>query len=339
MNQSDSGIENPSREPFNKNVSQIRDQTITSLVGFYFSSIIVAVIVTTIQIWVPARLGISGISKDILAPVVAAIGVTFSYGFIKDKIAAEFDAGTKSLESEVEKKSFEKNQKILEDNRKVLEDNRKVLEQIDESNIKYYSDFKYLAYIKPIMGFNKLRLFEVSSKLTQECGQDNSAFEKQLDIELEGNKNTREVRHLVHSLSDDFLQQLAIEGIAEALHLEPDDASERTNLGNDLRPLRVDIYAYLSAWLICSIDNDMGVLMPMDCIGMEYKGEGNIPDKETYKNVIQAIREIIDKDKYVTFIDYPGDEPLLILVKSTIIDYLGQFIDLIDKYPLGAVEF
>ena len=98
MNQSDSGIENPSWEPFNKNVSHIRDQTITSLVGFYFSSIIVAVIVTTIQIWVPARLGISGISKDILAPLVAAIGVTFSYGFIKDKIAAEFDAGTKNLE-------------------------------------------------------------------------------------------------------------------------------------------------------------------------------------------------------------------------------------------------
>jgi hypothetical protein len=324
MNQSDSRIENPSWEPFNKNVGQSRDQTITSLVGFYFSSIIVAVIVTTIQIWLPARLGISGISKDILAPLVAAVTVTFSYVSIKDKIAAEFDAGTKHLENE-----FEKNEKILEDNQKILE-------QIDKSTIKYALDFKYIAYIKPIMGFKELPLSEVSSKLTIERGENVSAFEKKLDKRLEESKNIREVRYKIHSLTNEFLEKLAFGGIMVALGLKTKDANERMKSGNDLHFLSLDIYAYLSAWLICSIDNDTGTPMSIDPIGMRYTTGDNLPDKETYKNVIQVIKKIIVDGNYKKIICYQHtSDPLSSdFVKCTIVDYLDKLINLIKNYPI-----
>jgi hypothetical protein len=327
MDQSDSAIEKPSREPFNKDVSQIRDKTITSLVGFYFSSIIVAVIVTTIQIWVPARLGISGISKDILAPVVAAIGVTFSYGFIKDKIAAEFDAGTSDIKRAVKAEFFE--------------DKQKMLEQINGLDIKYALDFKYLAYIKPSLSPNELRLQDISPVLRKEYLEDTSStFESKLNAKLESNKTTREASYIIAHLPDTFLHQIAVEGIARALDSEFDDVIEQTYLGNKLYPLRTDISVYLTAWLICSIDNDMGEPMPIDYIGMRYTGEGNVPSKEIYKKVIRAIVKIIAEGEYKVSKYYPDDDPLSSeSVRNKINDCLKQLINLIEKYPSEEVEF
>jgi hypothetical protein len=322
MNQPDSAIEKSSWKTFNENVSQIRDKTINRLLGLCFFYIIVAVITTTIQIWVPVRFGTLGISKDTLTPLVAAIGLTFGYGFIKDRIAEAFDAGTGDIKDEVEKR--------------LHEDNRKVLEKIDESTIKYNSDFKYLAYIKPIISFDELQSSEVSSKLTKERGDNVSAFEKKLDIKLEESKNIREVRYKIHSLTNEFLKKLAFFGIVKALGLEIEDADKKTKPGGKFRFLSLDVYAYLSAWLICSIDNDTDDVMPIAYIGMRHTNEDNVSNKETYKKVIQAIRNIIIDGSYTDIYCYRDTNDALSFapLRKKVVDRLDELIDLIENHPV-----
>lgn len=309
-----------------KNIVQTREQTITHLLWFYLFSVSLAFFSAVIQIWgIPAKWGISGATKDILGPLSTVIAVKLSYDFIRDVIATEFDAATKRLEDETKVR--------------LLEDIQKIREQIDNSSIKQNLDIKYLAYLKRTLGAEKLQLQEVSSRLKEEYSENRSAFENKLDEDFVGNKTIREVRCTIHNLTDEFLQQLAVKGIADALGLDIMHAIERTNSGNDLCSLRVDIYAYLSAWLICSIDNDIGLPMPIQPIGMRYTRGGNTPDKETYKNVIQAIKKIIADGRYTKFKYYPSSDPLSSnFVKSTIINYLDQFIDLIEKYPLEVVK-
>jgi hypothetical protein len=116
MNQSDRATEQPSSEK----ISQLREESINQLVRLYFYSVILVVLAATIQIWLPARLGISGVQKDILGPLIAAIGVTFSYSFIKDTISAKFDADTERIESEAEKNHLRRIGKYLRITRKYL---------------------------------------------------------------------------------------------------------------------------------------------------------------------------------------------------------------------------
>jgi hypothetical protein len=309
-----------------KNLVQTREQTITHLLWFYLVSVSLAFFSAVIQVWgIPAQWGMSGAAKDILGPLSAAIAVKLSYDFIRDVIATEFDAATKKLEDEV--------------NARLLEDIKEIREKIDNSHIKQSLDVKYLAYLKQTLGAEKLHLQEVSSSLKEEYSENRSEFENKLDKDFEDSRKIREVRCIIHELTEEFLQQLAVKGIADALGLEIKEANERTNSGNDLCSLRVDVYAYLSAWLICSIDNDIGLLMPIQPIGMRYTRGSNIPDKETYKNVIKAIEKIIVDGRYKTFKYYPDSDPLSSRsLKSTIINYLDKIIDLIEKYPLEAVK-
>jgi hypothetical protein len=331
MNRLTSSIKKPWWKPYSRvrgeKVIQTREQTITHLLWFYLFSVSLAFLSAAIQIWgIPAKWGFSGAAKDILGPLSGAIAVKLSYDFIRDIISTEFDAATGKIESEVEARHLEKRQKALE--------------QIDESIIKEKLDFKYLAYLKQVKGSERLQLQEVSSRLKERYSENRSAFEGELDEGFKEDKTIREVRCIIHSLPDRFLQRLAIKGIAEALHLELENACERTNPGNDLRSLRVDIYAYLSAWLICSIDNDRSVLMSIQPIGMRHTGRDNTPDREIYKSVIRAIGKIIAEGRYAEFEYYPDNDPLSSkFVKNTIINHLNQLIDLIEKYPLKTVKF
>lgn len=309
-----------------KEVIQTKEQTITHLLWFYLFSISLAFLSAAIQIWgIPAKWGISGAAKELLGPLAAAIAVKLSYDFIKDVITTEFDAATKKLEDETRVK--------------LLEDIQKIREQIDNSSIKENLDARYLAYLKQVLGSEKLQLHEISSKLKQEYSENRSAFEEKLNQGFKDSKTIREVRCIIHDLTDEFWQQLAVRGIAIQFGLGKNEVKEKTKLGNDLHSLRVDIYAYLSAWLTCSIDNDLGFLMPIQPIGMRYMAGNSIPQKETYKGVIKAIEEIILDGRYKSWKYYPNSDPLSSdVVKSTIVNHLEQFVELIEKYPSESIK-
>ena len=296
-----------------KRIVQTREQTITHLLGFYLFSVILSFFLAAISIWkIPIEQGVLGV-------ITTATLVILGYDFVKDVIATEFDAATKNIEEGV---------------RNELRQEIKSLQtQLKNSNIRQRLDQNYLSYLKQSLGYENLKLQEVNSELKEAYSEDRLAFGKKLDEEFRKNKASREVRCIIHDLPKKFLDQLAVQGIIDGLELEFEEVCERIKPGNDLHSLRVDIYAYLSAWLVCSIDNDLGFLMPIDCIGMRHMNEAGVPDKEAYKKIIRAIANFILNSQFKILKDYPDNDPLSSYpTKITVVSYLNQFIELIDQY-------
>ncbi|MBD2256777.1 hypothetical protein [Pseudanabaena sp. FACHB-2040] len=296
-----------------KRIVQTREQTITHLLGFYLFSVILSFFLAAISIWK------SPIEQGVLGIITTATLVVLGYDFVKDVIATEFDAATKNIEEGVRNKFLQEIQSLQN--------------QLNNSNIRQRLDQNYLSYLKQSLGYENLKLQEVNSELKEAYSEDRLAFGKKLDEEFRNNKASREVRCVIHDLPERFLDQLAVQGIMDGLELEFEEVSERIRAGNDLHSLRVDIYAYLSAWLVCSIDNDLGFLMPIGCIGMRHMNESGVPDKEAYKKIIRAIANSILNSQFKNLKDYPDNDPLSSnLTKITVVNYLNQFIELIDQY-------
>ena len=106
-----------------------------------------------------------------------------------------------------------------------------------------------------------------------------------------------------------FFSNLAVKGISDALKIKIKESNERTRAGKDLYSLRVDLHVYLSAWLVCSLDNDNDILMPLEPIRMSYK-DRHFPDKKVYKDTIFAIGNTILNEGYKRFRYYPSSDPL-----------------------------
>ncbi|MBW4539583.1 MAG: hypothetical protein KME43_10630 [Myxacorys chilensis ATA2-1-KO14] len=296
-----------------KRIVQTREQTITHLLGFYLFSVILSFLLAAISIWkIPIEQGVLGV-------ITTATLVVLGYDFVKDVIATEFDAATKNIEEGV-RNEFRQEIQLLQI-------------QLKNSNIRQRLDQNYLSYLKQSLGYENLKLQEVNSELKEAYSEDRLAFGKKLDEEFRNSKASREVRCVIQDLNKEFLQQLAIQGIVDGLELELKEVLERTRAGNDLHSLRVDIYAYLSAWLVCSIDNDLGFLMPIQPIGMRYMNKVGAPDKETYKKIIGAIADCILTNQFKNLSSYPENDPLSSeLTRITVVNYLNQFIELIDQY-------
>ena len=296
-----------------KRIVQTREQTITHLLGFYLFSVILSFFLAAISIWkIP-------IEQDVLGVITTATLVVLGYDFVKDVIATEFDAATKNIEEGVRNEFRQEIQSLQI--------------QLKDSNIRQRLDQNYLSHLKQSFGYENLKLQEVNSELREAYSEDRLAFGKKLDEEFRNNKASREVRCVIHDLTKEFLQQLAVQGIVDGLELELKEVLKRTKAGNDLHSLRVDINAYLSAWLVCSIDNDLGFLMPIQPIGMRYMNETGAPDKEAYKKIIRAIADCILTNQFKNLSSYPENDPLSSdLTRITVVDYLNQFIELIDQY-------
>lgn len=305
-------------------VVQTRDQTITHLVFFYLLSISIACLLGAIQVsGMPDKWNIP-VPKEIVGTLSSLILVKLGWDFIRDFIAAEFDAGTRNIEKEVTDKFQQKIQEL----------------QVEIKNLQSREslDKNYLSYLQQSLGDDNFKLQGVNQELQSQYSEDRSGFNEKLKKGFKNSKDTRKARCIIHDLNDRFLQQLAIQGIIDGLDLTFEDVRERTKTGNDLHRLRVDIYAYLSAWLICSIDNDLGLTMSIQPIGMRYMKGNNVPDKETYKKIIQAIQKAILSDEYKKLHDYPESNPLASdIVKNTIVSYLEQLIVLVDNYSYREI--
>ena len=72
-----------------------------------------------------------------------------------------------------------------------------------------------------------------------------------------------------------------MKGISDALKIKIKESNERTRAGKDLYSLRVDLHVYLSAWLVCSLDNDNDILMPLEPIRNEAIKTDTFPIKKS----------------------------------------------------------
>lgn len=328
MNKLNSAITKPLWKPYSwirgNKVVQTRDQTITHLVGFYLLCIILACLLGAIQVsGTQDKLNIP-VPKEIFGTLSSLILVKLGWDFVRDVIATEFDAGTGNIEKEVTDKFQQEIQELQVEIR-----NLQSRESLDKN---------YLSYLQQSLGDDNFKLQGVNQKLQLQYSKDKSGFNEKLKEGFKNSKDTRKARCIIHDLNDLFLEQLAIQGIIDGLGLTFEDVRERTKTGNDLHRLRVDIYAYLSAWLICSIDNDLGLTMSIQPIGMRYMKGNNVPDKETYRKIIKAIQKAILSDEYKKLKNYPESNPLASdIVKNTIVSYLEQLIVLVDNYSYREI--
>ncbi|MBD2690932.1 hypothetical protein [Anabaena catenula] len=293
-----------------RGIEQTKEQTINNLVVFYLFCIGLTVFLAAINVWdFPIKQGLLGLLSGIPFFILG-------YDFIKDVIATEFDAAIKNIEKRL-KNEFQQEIKEL------------------QNQHQSFFDRKYMSYIKQSLQEDTLKLKRVTLELKEEFAENPDEFHKNLDEEFQNSKDSIKVRSIIHDLNnnDEFLQNLAVRGIIDGLALKDEEIKKRVNIEGDLYQLRLDIYVYLSAWLICSIDNDLGSFMPIDPIGMGYKNENDKPDKKSYEKVITAIVKLIESEKFTELTYYPDSDPLSCsLTRTRIVNYLTKLIDLIDKY-------
>jgi hypothetical protein len=298
---------------------QTEEQTVNRLLGFYLSSIILALLGAAIVAWIiPSLTTDQEGLKAVLELLIAAVAVKVGYDFVRDVIASEVGAALNKVKDE--------------EGERLLQDLQTIQEQIDNSRIKQNLDNKYLSFLKQTLGSESLRLQSVSTELMKEYSVNRSEFERKLEADYRKERNFREARCVIHELPKEFLQQLAVKGISKGLGLPLREAIERTEPGRDLESLRIDLYAYLSAWLVCSLDNDNNMLMPLEPIGMSYEDKDS-PNKEIYKKIIDAIGQVIINGDYQDFRYYPSSDPLYsVEVRKIIVDRLNRIFELIDQY-------
>lgn len=140
------------------------------------------------------------------------------------------------------------------------------------------------------------------------------------DLGFSNFQDRRLIRCELINIPEDFWQSLAL---SASMYVLNKSISEEI----DVKPnyfLFQDLYAYLRAWLVCSIDNDGGKPMPIAVIGLHYPNEES-PNVRIYLDALFFIKnDLLERDG-------PKNICAPSILKS-VKDRLDQLIQLIDSY-------
>lgn len=155
--------------------------------------------------------------------------------------------------------------------------------------------------------FRHLRLASVDPNILSLRGQMN---ERALDQKARGAfliaRDKRRVRDAVCRIPPLFWRALADNAVIKALDLE-DDALDANEPCSPPALLASDIYVYLSAWLVCSIDNDGDYLMPVDVVELRYKPGISTSNVEFHIKALEYVQKILSINSDIWEFDDPGD--------------------------------
>jgi hypothetical protein len=147
-------------------------------------------------------------------------------------------------------------------------------------------------------------------------------YERDLQKESASLQQLRSIRCSIHSIPDKVFQQIALVASMKTLGLEENEKSEMA-YGSNYHTFFLDIYSYLQAWMICSIDNDSGTSMPVTIIGMNYPNRST-PDVKLYLDVFQRIQRGLHQSPLDSYVD-------AIAIK-TIQERISELISWIEEY-------
>jgi len=290
---------------------KIEEQAISEIVLFIL-------IVVLLAYCVGYQLGAnSEVSKgwEVLISLVCAL---CGYDMVKEVIASTVQAVSAKKFDDGKEEGLKNLKRELEEIHMYYKD--KTEESVDEQRHRYY-----LSRI-----FNGTESFEISdlklNSLSQNVRQEihslgAKSFQEDLEQEFKEIRIKRFIRCSIQKLPDqEFLQPIALVSAMYAL----EKSKEEMNSPPEYYLFR-DIYAYLKAWLICSIDNDNGELMPISLIGLNYPNQSN-PNKEIYKVALNYIKnELLEKSK--------SKEILPERTRQSIKEHITKLIELIEIYP------
>jgi hypothetical protein len=148
----------------------------------------------------------------------------------------------------------------------------------------------------------ELFLSEISPRIREKITEQTLIeYEKSLQMKSSNLERLRSIRCSIHCIPDEVFQEIALAASMKALGLRKDE-QEKMGYGSDYYKFFIDVYSYLQAWMICSIDNDSGTSMPETIIGMNYPNP-KAPEVSLYLDVFRRIRHSLQKqsplDRYV----------------------------------------
>jgi hypothetical protein len=131
-------------------------------------------------------------------------------------------------------------------------------------------------------------------------------------------KDRRLIRCELINIPEDFWQSLALSAAMHVLgSANPQEVDVNPNYF-----LFQDIYAYLRAWVVCSIDNDGGKSMPIEVIGLHYPNTKS-PNVKAYLDALAFIKDdLLERDGPKSICT----PPILQSIKDRI-EHLTQLID------------
>lgn len=177
---------------------------------------------------------------------------------------------------------------------------------------------------EPVRSFDRISLKGFSPRLIQRVGESGAnAFKVSLESEFKSNLEKREIKCIILNLSDqDFFRPITLKASMHALGLKHKNMLLE---GTTYNIFWQDIYLFLKAWLVCSLDSDTGNPMPISAIGLNYPDKIN-PNKSRYKSAVHRIQFLLlNSEKSLTQLNH---QPTIRRMNEG----LDDLITLIDNY-------
>ena len=119
-------------------------------------------------------------------------------------------------------------------------------------------------------------------------------FQSSLEIQFKQSVEKREIKCVLLNISDeDFFRPVSLIACMHAFNTSDRDMFKK---GTEYNVFWQDIYYYLKAWLVCSIESETGNPMPINLIGLNYPDKHR-PNKAKYTKAIAYIGSFIGSDK------------------------------------------
>ena len=289
--------------------SQSKNDTIYNLISFCYNCIvstflIVLLLFTFFVIIFPfisnkkVDINLTYTSIGLVIAIAALLlGFLFVYDRIKDKISKEINA-------------FETN--LLHDEANPLQKQIKNLEADNDTNIKKNQELYYLACLFITNGENNEEKNQIIlDRVKNEVCRDKYKLysHKQIKDDLakiyaDRNSNTN-LRAAITTINDKSWRALAASAARKSLGIKRDDYQQLKNDKNYL--LFLDIYVFLSVWLVSSIDNNVATAMPympVKSIRLNYTTEVEVsPDIDAYERAFSYLAKRFDDGSFVKVVD------------------------------------
>ena len=230
----------------------------------------------------------SSVFDIILGIILMIVGAIVSFGLIKEVISAEISA-LKEVELEERgialKRKYEAQKKALI---KAYRSKEKKLEAEYNAKLDKTSEHQY--YLSRVMqkpdglSIDDINLDALGPSMVKSGYQ----VLKDLDNRKKEIEKKQKIRHEMRAVEDLDWQAFSVRAIMILFEINHEAKVYKQPYWN----LFQDVHAYLRAWLVCSIDNDRGEIMPVKVIGLHYhlnsRKEVNI---NTYIRIFSFIRD------------------------------------------------
>ena len=275
------------------------DKAISQLVLFSLFCVLVPFFILLLVFGLPTVLATLNINLDdnfILNNLISfglpCASLLVSFEIIKEVIQEEIKALENELGADHEEMENLKNR-------------NQELEKSSDSNLRQEQHKYYLAraYVADQEMINQVRLDVLSSPTHKIPYKNLQDAKNHLKSIYSNREDRRKLRSAITRVNKKSWIMLASSAAMYALEIEEGDEAQLSNDPVKYR-LFLDLYLYLNAWLVSSIDNDAAIAipyMPVEDINLHYPTE-DTPEINVYERAFEFLIKVFNKGLYAKLI-------------------------------------